>query len=881
MRRSLSALLCSALLLSACSKSTPAKAGVDRAALAAATNWDPPVNLRSHSSKAYSKHSPAKLLRKQAAHGKVVPNIVGGTSQDENSGPAGLTYNSGPMLQSPEVYAVFWGSSVAPEVVQGVPGFFATAFTDAPFMQGVNEYNATTSYVIGDVTYRGEYTDADAPAGTNSTITDFEIQKELARLLDTGALPAPNGHNIFMIYFPPGLTIDQGGGTNSCEVFCAYHGGFTRNNQPVYYAIMPDLTQGTCAQVCGAGTPINNEYSASSHELIEATTDANVSFNQLAWYDFVDGSDGIGGEVGDICVSWDGTSNGYNVQSMWSNESNSCRAGKSTGSAALTINLKDKPLTPAILDATNGVTVNVPITLTVPAIGGGTAAKGPFTFASPDLGTGFTTTFTPATLDGSGNTQLAVHIPPGIRSQNLAFLAEAIDADGAHHFGQGEIGLTGAAPTVTSYTPTSGGGGTQVVVTGTNWGVGSTVVLCPATGACPSPVPAAGGYVSGSAGQTVVFTAPVTSVTGPVKFVLANLNDASHALSIDFTYNKPNPAPVVTGTSPSAGPSSGENFVIIEGSNFAPQAVVTIDGTPIDVNDDNVYEYVDSQTIYIIMPPASAPDETYANITVTNGDAQVSAPFTGYLYADVVPPKATALSVTTGPTSGGTYVTIDGENFTSPVTVSFGSTPATVLTSNPSFLTLRTPAHAAGDVAVTIVNSDSGTTVLSQKFTYVASTAPAITSVSPSWGVTAGGTEVVITGTNLDSNALVTFDGTAALVAAGSSTSLTVTTPAHAAGSAPLVIKNGDGQTATSTFLYSDSAPADMAVGSVDMAAGPTDMAKAASADMAKAASADMATGGHKGGGGSTAGDGSPASSVVLLFGAALLALALRRRFLA
>jgi len=149
----------------------------------------------------------------------------------------------------------------------------------------------------------------------------------------------------------------------------------------------------------------------------------------------------------------------------------------------------------------------------------------------------------------------------------------------------------------------------------------------------------------------------------------------------------------------------------------------------------------------------------------------------------------------------------------------------------------------------------------------MATPAPTITGVEPSWGPVAGGTEVVINGTNFDTDALVTFDGSPALVIAASATSFTVTTPAHAAGTAPIVIKNGDGQSATGSFLYSDTAPV-------------TDMAMPTAPDMATGH--DMAKGGGGGGGGcSMVGEGAPTGAAALLFGALLLALALRRRFLA
>ena len=94
-----------------------------------------------------------------------------------------------------------------------------------------------------------------------------------------------------------------------CQAFCAYHESFTRNGNNVYYGVMPDLTSGGCQNGCGSNSnPLDNLYSASSHELAEATTDADVGDDNLAWYD------NTFGEVGDICEFFpDGQAEGITV----------------------------------------------------------------------------------------------------------------------------------------------------------------------------------------------------------------------------------------------------------------------------------------------------------------------------------------------------------------------------------------------------------------------------------------------------------------------------------------------------------------------------------------------------------------------------------------
>ena len=76
--------------------------------------------------------------------------------------------------------------------------------------------------------------------------------------------------------------------------------------------------------------------------------------------------------------------------------------------------------------------------------------------------------------------------------------------------------------------------------------------------------------------------------------------------------------------------------------------------------------------------------------------------------------------------------------------------------------------------------------------------APTVSSISPNSGTANGGTTVTITGTGFLSGATVSLGGTAATgVTVVSSTSITATTPAHAAGAVNVVVTNTDGQSGT------------------------------------------------------------------------------------
>lgn len=92
-----------------------------------------------------------------------------------------------------------------------------------------------------------------------------------------------------------------------------------------------------------------------------------------------------------------------------------------------------------------------------------------------------------------------------------------------------------------------------------------------------------------------------------------------------------------------------------------------------------------------------------------------------------------------------------------------------------------------------------------------AAPAPTVLSVSPDNGTTLGGTAVTITGASFVATPTsVTFGGSACTsVTFVSSTSLTCTTPAHAAGAVNVVVTNPDAQTGTGTAVYTYATPPD------------------------------------------------------------------------
>ena len=107
----------------------------------------------------------------------------------------------------------------------------------------------------------------------------------------------------------------------------------------------------------------------------------------------------------------------------------------------------------------------------------------------------------------------------------------------------------------------------------------------------------------------------------------------------------------------------------------------------------------------------------------------------------------TGISPNTGSVTGGDTVTITGTNFQTGTTVTFDGTEATtVAVVNDTTITATTPAGAAGAVDVAVANPDSQAATLAGGYTYKYPP-PTVTSISPSSGPVAGGTNVTVTGT--------------------------------------------------------------------------------------------------------------------------------------
>jgi hypothetical protein len=263
--------------------------------------------------------------------------------------------------------------------------------------------------------------------------------------------------------------------------------------------------------------------------------------------------------------------------------------------------------------------------------------------------------------------------------------------------------------------------------------------------------------------------------------------------------------PAVTGLtlpngSAAAGPIAGGTTVVLTGTGFVPGATVTFveesGGAP---SSDNVLlpatgVTVNSPTsITAVSPGVTEGTQYFVTVTTPNGTSAYGPVFTYSL----INPTVGSLSPSSGPSAGGTAVTITGTGFVEGATVNFvdqssgDALPASYVTVlSDSEITAVSPAVTQGSQYWVTVTTPTNTSADSAAFTY-RQVVPTVATVSPATGSAAGGTTVTITGTSFFSGATVSFveesagaptspkvSFPATSVTVTSSTTMTVVTPA-------------------------------------------------------------------------------------------------------
>jgi hypothetical protein len=365
-------------------------------------------------------------------------------------------------------------------------------------------------------------------------------------------------------------------------------------------------------------------------------------------------------------------------------------------------------------------------------------------------------------------------------------------------------------PTLTSITPTSGPtlGGQTVTLTGTNFGPDSFVVF--GSGADAVPAPLTSTVVNAAGTQITAITPP--HAAGLVDVSVFDVGGQSTLINA-YRYI---PAPIeVTSVVPDVGPTVGGTSVVITGQGFTGTTGAT--GVKFGANNATSYTVVNDTTIDAVSPAGAVGtvDVIVTNTSLNETPSSLDSNFAvvGDHFTYEAPPviSASGLNPNTGPVGGGTTVTITGTGFGSDSTVQFGANAGTGVVVAPSGTsltvvspasTLGTPDHS-GPVNVTV--TDIGGTSNSEVFTYVAAPIIAVNGITPDQGPAAGGTPVVITGSNFQTTGTttVTFAGAQATgVTVVNGTTIDAVSPAGDPGPAGVVVTDIYGSSAPQNFTY-------------------------------------------------------------------------------
>ncbi|MFN8508735.1 MAG: IPT/TIG domain-containing protein, partial [Dehalococcoidia bacterium] len=455
----------------------------------------------------------------------------------------------------------------------------------------------------------------------------------------------------------------------------------------------------------------------------------------------------------------------------------------------------------------------VPVMVTSPA---GTAGAAPYTFLpAPTV-----TNVSPGTGSSAGGTVVT------ITGTNLSALTDVT-------FG----GVSGTGLSVNSdtqiqvTTPTHAAGVVDVIVT-TTGGASATGPAAQFTYTQAAPVvtglvssvandargPASGGttvaiYGSDFTGVTSVSFGGVNGTSlsvvndnylevvtpahadGEVPVVVtspAGSSESAPGYRPSFTFNEV----YITAVTPASGPPGGGTPVTLTGWGFSGISKVTFDQLP------GTSLTVQSDTTAVVTSPVHGPGSAQV---VAQGTYQTMPTATTFTYTGSVPGVPSfSVQPAGGPSSGGTTVHLQGIGLPAVTSVAFGGVSVPFAHDGYGGITATSPAHAAGVVPVTVTTA-VGTSEVTAHSLFAFDAAWATGAYSRSNGPTTGGTTVQLEGGNFTGATSVTFGGVpGSIVSINSNASMTVTSPAHAAGLVPIEVSGPGGNVGGGAyFLYS------------------------------------------------------------------------------
>jgi hypothetical protein len=333
------------------------------------------------------------------------------------------------------------------------------------------------------------------------------------------------------------------------------------------------------------------------------------------------------------------------------------------------------------------------------------------------------------------------------------------------------------APSVRTGTPSTGGYGASIVITGTNF-TGATAVSFGGTSALSF---------------TVDNDSQITAVVGcGTSGDIAITTPSGRGTSaVPFTYTPF--APAISNFSPSSGQVG--TLITIQGRNIVCATSVIVGGARASFT-------VNRDGSLAVMVPSGASSGAIS-ITSAGGTATSSTNFS------VTQPVPSITSFLPNSGAAGTLVIIKGENFTGTSRVTVGGVSAT-FTMSQDGTTLNVAVPEGAQTGTIVVVTPNGTTTSRETFTVLPS-APVITSFAPTTG--GANSSIIIQGRNFSNVTRVTIGGVSTTFVVNGSNSITVTVPSNAQSGVVTVTTAGGTASSSQTFTFTrtsirDAAPA-------------------------------------------------------------------------
>ena len=336
-----------------------------------------------------------------------------------------------------------------------------------------------------------------------------------------------------------------------------------------------------------------------------------------------------------------------------------------------------------------------------------------------------------------------------------------------------------------SFIPLTGTG--EIRIQGSDFDEGSTVQI--------------GGIDAGTVtllySTTLKASVPTMFEVGPKDVVVINPDGQRAVLPDAVTVIAP---PKIKSIEPSSGgvdggteiTITGEPTVEVQGRTYASKF---IDSMKVFMGDEKATEVtvVSDHVLTAIAPPNTS---GLKDVEIVDRVDQSDTLEDAFSYNEL--PQVIRITPDNGRLSGGVDVSIHGSNFQPDAKVYFGRgtgayrTASSVEVLSSSLITAVTPIGQPGTDDVRVTNPDNQYAILEEAFTY--NPLPTISSITPNYGSSAGGTKIIIEGTGFLQGATVTIGDLPATTQVKSDTTIEAVTPPLKPGVWDVRVTNPDTQ---------------------------------------------------------------------------------------